>query len=458
MVYTGPYSGLSWGVGQVVDAYKGICDLLGQHNADRIKILNGSAANMNIESNSVDVVCIDPPYYNNVQYAELSDFYYVWQKRTLRDFYPEAFGRRLTNKADEAVANPVRDGSSQDADRSYEARMREIFAECARVLKDDGIMTMMFTHKTQEAWETLTRALIESGWIISSSFPVDSESGASMHQKDMAAAASSIFLACRKRETQGREPSIWSGFGGAGVVKQVREAVRQGLQDFETLRLNAVDEMVASYGCALKVLSENWPVLNGEELVTPVMAMREASTVVAQYQMTRISRGSLEVDDLQPEAAIALTLFGIYGADYLPYDDALSLSKSLNVRLENNAAGYRMDGRMIGINKESSSRDARDDAFKGYFAPLVSKGSKLRLVLPEERNPKRMEFPEGEWDVMQGAILAYREGDVPVARAYLQKQAEGKQQHILYMLRIWADGCGDETLQKEAERMLFGLK
>ena len=77
--------------------------------------------------------------------------------------------------------------------------MGEIFAECRRVMKDDGVLTMMFTHKTQDAWETLTRALIENGWIISSSFPVDSEAAASLHQRDMAAAASSIFLACRKR-------------------------------------------------------------------------------------------------------------------------------------------------------------------------------------------------------------------------------------------------------------------
>ena len=133
-------------------------------------------------------------YYNNVQYAELSDYFYVWQKRTFRDLYPDVFGRRLTNKTDEAVANPVRDGGAKEADQVYEQRMSEIFAECRRVMKDDGVMTMMFTHKTTAAWETLTKALIENGWIISSSFPVDSEFAAALNQKDLAAAASSIFI------------------------------------------------------------------------------------------------------------------------------------------------------------------------------------------------------------------------------------------------------------------------
>ena len=101
--------------------------------------------------------------------------------------------------------------------------MGDIFAECRRVMKDDGLLTMMFTHKTQAAWETLTRALIENGWIISSSFPVDSEASVSMHQKDQAAAASSIFLACRKRDMADRLPAAWRGFGGTGVQTYLKK-------------------------------------------------------------------------------------------------------------------------------------------------------------------------------------------------------------------------------------------
>ena len=195
MIFTGINSGLAWGKSQVLDAYRGICELINYKTAKPATVLNGSAANIAIPDQSVDVICVDPPYYNNVQYAELSDYFYVWQKRTFRNLYPEVFGRRLTNKTDEAVANPVRDGGAKEADQVYEQRMREIFNECHRVLVDDGIITMMFTHKTQAAWETLTKALIESGWMITSAFPVHSEGANSTHQKDMAAAASSIFLA-----------------------------------------------------------------------------------------------------------------------------------------------------------------------------------------------------------------------------------------------------------------------
>lgn len=460
MFYVGSEGGLAWAKEQIIKCYRELCELL--QNVDfednRVSILNGTASNLDISNECIDVICLDPPYYNNVQYAELSDYFYVWQKRIFRNIYPDWFGRRLTNKEDEAVANPVRDGGAKAANTVYEERMKGIFAECRRVLKENGIMTMMFTHKTQDAWETLTKALIETGWIITSAFPVDSESSTSMHQKDLAAAASSIFIACRKRNLDKNEHSLWKGFGGTGVLPKLREAVRQSLKEYESLHLNAVDEMVASYGSALKVLSENWPVYDGDEQVTPIKAMREASTVVAQYQLTRLTDGRLSVDDVNAEAGIALTLFGIYGMNYLPYDDALSLSRSLNVSLANKTAGYIVDTGMIGINEERTGRSNREDDFDGYYAPVVRKTSKLRLVMPEERAKKRLSNPQTEWDIMQGIIMAYRDGEIPVARAYMEEHAKGKEDKVIGVLKVWADGCGSEELKKEAQRILFGLK
>lgn len=415
---------------------------------------------MEIPDQSVDLVCMDPPYYNNVQYAELSDYFFVWQRRTLADLYPGVFRRRLTNKADEAVANPARDGANAKAAKEYERLMAEIFAECRRTLKDDGLLTIMFTHKTQDAWEALTRSIVESGWTISASMPVQSESEVDIHHKEMAAATSSVFLTCRKRADSGGAPATWTGFGGTGVAERVREAVREGLEEFEALQLNAVDEMVASYGRALRVLSEHWPVLDGDEAVSPVRAMNEASAVVAQHQVARLTKGRLKVGDLRPEAAMALTLYGIYGLAEFPYDEALNLSRSLSIRLEGKAGGYVLgpDERLAGVNQQAGGRRrGRAADGEGYHAPVVRKGSKLRLALPEERHARRMEGPLTEWDALQGLILAFREGDVPVARAYLERHAGNRQAAVLDLLQVWAAEMADEGLRKEAEAMLFGL-
>lgn len=469
MIFTGPNSGAAWRLSQVVDAYRGIAELLEPLHSLfdgasplPVAILNQTAAHMpQIEDRSVDLVCMDPPYYNNVQYAELSDYFYVWQKRTLKDLYPDLFHLRLTNKREEAVANPVRDGSATAAKRAYEKMMGEIFSECRRVLKDDGLLTLMFTHKEQGAWETLTRSLIEAGWTITASFPVESEAAASLHQRDMAAAASSIFITCRKRERTHKEPAMWTGLGGRGVQRQVTDAVQNALEEFVALNLNPVDEMVACYGRTLHVLSRNWPVMDGDEPVGPMRAMLEASRVVAANQVSRITAGRVKVGELDTETGMALTLFGIYGLSSFPYDEALSLSRSLNIALAAKPAGYRVEGRMIGINRESGGGTARSrgagEQDMGYHAPLVRAGSKLRLAKPEERDERRMEQPQTDWDVLHGLIQAYRRGDAPVARGYLNRHAGENPAKVLDLLDVWAAEVSVEGLRKEAEAMRFDL-
>ena len=468
MIFTGPNSGAAWGLNQMLDSFSGIADLVDpvhrKFNQDAelpLTIVARDAAYLpHVPEKSVDLVCMDPPYYNNVQYAELSDFYYVWQKRTLKDLYPELFSRRLTDKKSEAVANPTRDGSAQAAKAAYERMMREIFVECRRVMRDKGLLTLMFTHKTQDAWEALIKSLISSGWIVTSSFPVESEFSKSMHQMEQASAASSIFLSCRKREQVSEHPALWTGFGGQGVQQQIRRAVEEGLVEFAPLRLNPVDEMVACYGRALRVLSEQWPVMDGDEPVGPLRAMNEASRVVAENQIRRLTEGRLSVDDLDPETALALTAFGIWGLHDFAFDEALNISRSLNITLTGKPAGYRVEGRMIGVNQQGTGRRSRGAPAEtsGFHAPLIRKGSKLRLARPEERNENRLANPQTHWDILHGVIQSFREGDIPVARAYLDRHAADHRGKILDLLQVWAGEMDDQELRQEGETILFGMK
>jgi putative DNA methylase len=462
MVFAGPYSGAAWGLSQIVDAYKGIAALGHREGfTPDIMMRNGTAAHLEgLGAQSADLICIDPPYYNNVQYAELSDYFYVWQRRTLADQYPDYFRRRLTNKEDEAVANPDRDGGAREAKEQYERLMGEIFSECRRVVKDSGIMTMMFTHKSQDAWETLTRSLIEHGWIITAAVPVESETQHGIHTKDTASAISSIYITCRKRLTDTTEPAAWTGFGGAGVAQRIRTAVTEGLAEFAALKLNPVDEMVSSYGRALRVLSEQWPVLDGDDEVGPIKAMNEASRVVASHQITRITGGRLQVEDLNPEAAMALTLFGIYGLAEFPYDEALNLSRSLNIALEGKAGGYEANGRFIGINTVTAAgRRTRARAEEqGFHAPLLRRGSKLRIAVPDERDERRtLDAPQTEWDLLQGMLISYKRGDLPVARAYLERHGGTRKELLIDLLHVWASEVPDENLRRQAKELHFGL-
>jgi putative DNA methylase len=257
-------------------------------------------------------------------------------------------------------------------------------------------------------------------------------------------------------------PALWTGLAGQGVQQQIRQTVKAALTEFAPLRLTPVDEMVAAYGRALRVLSQQWPVMDGDEAVGPVRAMNEASRVVAEHQIARITRGRLAVDDLDPETAMALTLYGIWGLNAFAYDEVLNLSRSLNIALSARPGGYRVEGRMIGINQEAGGQRSRARGAaaeeEGFHAPLVRKGSKLRLALPEERHPRRLSHPQTDWDILHGLIAAYRRGDIPVARAHLDEHALQHQSRILDLLNVWTAEMDHPDLKREAETLRFGLR
>ena len=187
-----------------------------------------------IRDGSVDAVVMDPPYYDNVMYAELSDYFYVWLKRTAGRVFPELFRRHLTDKDGEAVANLMRfrgrPGAKALAGLDYQDRMAAIFAECRRTLKPNGILTLMFTHKASGAWDALTKGLIEGGFTISASWPINTESPVSLHIRDKAAANSTVLLVCRPREERsGTDDNVY----WEDVEPKVASAVRSRIAEFQ---------------------------------------------------------------------------------------------------------------------------------------------------------------------------------------------------------------------------------
>jgi adenine-specific DNA methylase len=209
--------GYEWAIDETGKALEELIGLLGAKNGPpvglfpqpdhegAVAVTLGSADALVLADSSVDCIVIDPPYYDNVMYAELSDFFYVWLKRTAGLLYPEGFIDQLTDKDREAVANPAKfsgqkEGARNLAERDYERRMAAIFHECHRVLRPQGVMTVMFTHKASGAWDALASGLVQAGFVISASWPIATESEGGLHIKGRNAAKSTIFLVCRVRE------------------------------------------------------------------------------------------------------------------------------------------------------------------------------------------------------------------------------------------------------------------
>lgn len=321
---------------------------------------------------SVDAVVMDPPYYDNVMYAELADFFYVWLKRTAGLLYPEQFSSYLTDKDREAVANPAKfrdftkvkgsGGAKKRASRDYQERMQAIFTEQRRVLKPDGLMVLMFTHKATGAWDALAKGLVDAGFTITASWPVNTEAEGSLHIKDKNAAKSTIFLVCRPRPAVAADAEVtyWED-----VEPKVVEVVRKRVAQFQEEGIGGVDLYLSCFGPALQVFSEYWPMKRGraqqkplpargaqlqlledEEwdpyAVRPEDALMAARRAVKDWRMEQLATVKRQAH-LDPVSEFFVLAWDAFKAPEFPADEALKLARVVGVNFDEQLRGKVLD-------------------------------------------------------------------------------------------------------------------
>ena len=326
---------------QIIEAYEQLASLLGHadpgslmpvKNTAPVRVGQGNAADLpDLADGSVTHLCMDPPYYDNVMYAELSDFFYVWEKGTLGKLLPEYFCEAETDKADEAIANPARFAAigrrkHELANADYQAKMTAIFTECRRVLHDNGVMTVMFTHKKADAWDALGHAIISAGFTIEGSWPVNTESEASSHQHGKNAANSTIMLVCRKREERADERTVFL----EDIEPEIRAAARQAALRFQHDGIEGVDLLLSTYGPTLAVISRSWPVYSStpdasgkEQLLRPDEALDLARQEVVRLRRARLVGKVAQIDDITDFTLLA---WDIFAAREFPFDTARLLA------------------------------------------------------------------------------------------------------------------------------------
>jgi len=357
-----------------------------------VKILCESADALSLPDGSVDCIVMDPPYYDNVMYAELSDFFYVWLKRTAGLLYPELFTAHLTDKDREAVANPAKFAGQKGAKRlahlDYQRRMARIFAEMRRVLKPGGIMTVMFTHKAKDAWDALATGLIQAGFVITASWPVHTEAEGSLHIREKSAAKSTIFLVCRLREdapARGEEV-FWED-----VEPEVRRVVRQKVREFQEAGLAGIDLYLACFGPALEIFSRRWPLTRGTARqqpkdyqsdlfgpwdpyrVTPEDALEAARREVKQWRMEQLAtvKRQAHLDALTEWYVLAWDTFR---APKFPADEALKLARVVGLDFDEEVRNHvcAVTGDDVTL-WDSQVRKSKGKLASGMQAPMLDR-------------------------------------------------------------------------------------
>ncbi|MDY0340179.1 MAG: DUF1156 domain-containing protein [Coriobacteriia bacterium] len=198
---------------------------------------------------SVDVVFTDPPYANQIPYAHLSDFFYGWLRLGLRNRLPQAFTAPETEKARELTENrAVKDGGVHDREW-YESRMYEAFVQMKRVIREDGVASVIFAHKDTDRWEALVSALVDAGWRTTGSWPIETERRARMRAQGSAALQTSVHIVCRPRP----EDAPVGDWGE--VLRELPRRVGDWMERLQAEGIRGADLVFACIGPALEIFS-----------------------------------------------------------------------------------------------------------------------------------------------------------------------------------------------------------
>jgi putative DNA methylase len=249
---------LSLSTGSIHDSFSVACQAIAAYppllsNSAQVQVTDASRF-YPLPDEASSVWFTDPPYYDAIPYADLSDFFFVWLKRALpghlllRD--PLDPTNPLTPKGREAVQDETKQDNGHPKDRAwFEETMALAFAEGRRILRPDGIGSVVFAHKTTEGWEALLTGMIRGGWIITGSWPVATERSGRPRAHGSAALATSVHLICRPRPEE-------AGVGDwAGVVRSLPNRVGEWMERLQTEGVRGADLVFACIGPALEIFS-----------------------------------------------------------------------------------------------------------------------------------------------------------------------------------------------------------
>lgn len=273
------------------------------------------------------LVSTDPPYYDNIGYANLSDFFYGWLRRTLGQVTPSLFDTVQTPKADELVADPYRHGGKDQASQFFESGFNDVFARIRRDTPRDFPITVYYAFKQSEdegegaastGWQTLLAGMLSNGWEVTATWPIRTERQGKVSGINSNMLASSIVLALRPRPASADTTSRRS------FVHELRAQLPKALRDLQQGSIAPVDMAQAAIGPGMAVFSRYARVLEADG---SDMTVRTALALINQALDEVLSE---QEGDFDAETRFAVKWFAQYGWNEAPSGEADVLTRAVN--------------------------------------------------------------------------------------------------------------------------------
>ena len=368
-------------------------------NSSKPHILQQSS--QQLAERPVDAIITDPPYYDAIPYADLSDFFYVLLRRSIGDRFPDVFAEPLTPKSEELVQQHKTGERGKIGKEFYEQGMEETFLEAHDSLHDDARMVIVFAHKDPEAWETLVNAMVASGLVVTASWPIDTERQGKVGALGTASLATSLWFVCRKRPAN-------AGAGHYGKVRRdMHERLTERLRYFWDAGIRGPDFVWAAIGPALESYSSYTEVrrMDGTPFTVSEF-LKEVRRMVTDFALGQILHGANteELDEWTRYYLMHRDYFGMVDA---PVGECILLAQGYGLSLDD------LSGRDIGILRRTAS------------------GNKRRLLAHTERDSERVgsPHPSGELpmiDKIHRVMNLWAQGNRAVLDAYLHEQGLGE--------------------------------
>ena len=340
-------------------------------------VLKGSVTKIPLPDNIASAVVTDPPYYDAIPYSNLSDFFYVWLKRSIGELYPNLFLTELTEKDDEIVQLAERNPMYKHKTKEwFQNMMEKALVECRRILKPEGIAVVLFAHKTTEGWEALLQATINAGWMIVASWPIETERGARMRAKGSAVLASSVHIVCRPRPLN-------AGVGDwRDVLSELQPRVHSWMQRLVKEGIVGADAIFACIGPALEIFSryDNVETAGGKK-VELRKYLEHVWSAVAREALNMIFEGADPTGFEEDSRLTALWLWTFRTGTNRMNEKAVK-EKASGYNLEYDAARKIAQG--IGAHLEELARPNGIIKMKGKVATLLLVGDRRKALWGKE--------------------------------------------------------------------------
>ncbi len=388
-------------------------------------VRQGTATALPHPDNFFDAVTTDPPYYDNVPYADLSDFFYVWLKRSVGELYPDLFSTPLTPKKDEAIAElPLLRGMGKNeaskvlkdikTSEHFENILLQSFKEIRRVLKPGGIAVIVYAHKSTVGWEKLVNSLLDSGLVVTGAWPLHTERPGRLRAFESAALASSIYMIARKSE---RQPT--------GFYKEVKEVLRDHLnKKLDALwkeGISGPDFFIAAIGSSIEVFGKFDKIIDDEgNVIRAERFLEDIRKIVTDYAVKQVLHNGI-AGEITPMTRFYVLWRWAYGDVRLEFDDADKLAKG------------------VGIDLPHEWNDGFIQKDKQF----------VRVLGPEDRDAEDFDDSKEMVDVLHHALLLWKKGKSDEILKILKETGFGKSDVFYRVAQAISESLPNESKEKK---------